>query len=117
MPSFVPGVNTKLKVKCIVRNKEELSLKYVCFFYKASLTIPHTTAQGGTSKIKIQWDFQISKVGSLDFLDLKIIGSSASTVISGFSPCIVITIEGITVKAPNIAHLSILTSVGNNKAK
>ena len=63
----------------------------------------------------IQLDFQISKVGSLDFLDLKVIGSPASTVISGFSPCIVITIEGITVKAPNIAHLSILTSVGYNK--
>ena len=31
------------------------------------------TEQCGTSK-KIQWDFQISKVGSLDFLDLKVNG-------------------------------------------
>ena len=30
--------------------------------------------KSGTSK-KIQWDFQISKVGSLDFLDLKVNGS------------------------------------------
>ena len=34
------------------------------------------TEKSGTSK-KIQWDFQISKVGSLDFLDLKVIGSPA----------------------------------------
>ena len=33
-----------------------------------------TTEKSGTSK-KIQWDFQISKVGSLDFLDLKVNGS------------------------------------------
>ena len=32
--------------------------------------------KSGTSK-KIQWDFQISKVGSLDFLDLKVNGSPA----------------------------------------
>ena len=32
------------------------------------------TEKSGTSK-KIQWDFQISKVGSLDFLDLKVNGS------------------------------------------
>ena len=35
------------------------------------------TEKSGTSKI-IQWDFQISKVGSLDFLDLKVNGSPAS---------------------------------------
>ena len=34
----------------------------------------HITEKSGTSK-KIQWDFQISKVGSLDFLDLKVNGS------------------------------------------
>ena len=47
-------------------------------FFKASLTIRHTTAvsqkKSGTSK-KIHWDFQISRVGSLDFLDLKVNGS------------------------------------------
>ena len=32
------------------------------------------TEKSRTSK-KIQWDFQISKVGSLDFLDLKVNGS------------------------------------------
>ena len=32
------------------------------------------TEKSGTSK-KNQWDFQISKVGSLDFLDLKVNGS------------------------------------------
>ena len=32
------------------------------------------TEKSGTSK-NIQWDFQISKVGSLDFLDLKVNGS------------------------------------------
>ena len=30
--------------------------------------------KSGTSK-KIKWDFQISRVGSLDFLDLKVNGS------------------------------------------
>ena len=48
------------------------------FFFKASLTIRHTATvsqkKSGTSK-KIQWDFQISRVGSLDFLDLKVNGS------------------------------------------
>ena len=34
------------------------------------------TEKSGTSK-KNQWDFQISKVGSLDFLDLKVNGSPA----------------------------------------
>ena len=34
------------------------------------------TEKSGTSK-KTQWDFQISKVGSLDFLDLKVNGSPA----------------------------------------
>ena len=50
---------------------------YILFF-KASLTICHTATvsqkKSGTSK-KIQWDFQISRVGSLDFLDLKVNGS------------------------------------------
>ena len=50
---------------------------YILFF-KASLTIRHTPTvsqkKSGTSK-KIQWDFQISRVGSLDFLDLKVNGS------------------------------------------
>ena len=50
---------------------------YILFF-KASLTIHHTATlsqkKSGTSK-KIQWDFQISRVGSLDFLDLKVNGS------------------------------------------
>ena len=50
---------------------------YILFF-KASLTILHTATvsqkKSGTSK-KIQWDFQISRVGSLDFLDLKVNGS------------------------------------------
>ena len=32
------------------------------------------TEKSGTSK-KIQWDFQISRVESLDFLDLKVNGS------------------------------------------
>ena len=32
------------------------------------------TEKSGTSK-KIQWDFQISKIGSLDFLDLKVNGN------------------------------------------
>ena len=52
---------------------------YILFF-KASLKIRHTAAvsqkKSGTSK-KIQWDFQISRVGSLDFLDLKVNGSPA----------------------------------------
>ena len=50
---------------------------YILFF-KASLTIRHTATvsqkKSGTSK-KIQRDFQISRVGSLDFLDLKVNGS------------------------------------------
>ena len=50
---------------------------YILFF-KASLTIHHTATvsqkKSGTSK-KNQWDFQISRVGSLDFLDLKVNGS------------------------------------------
>ena len=50
---------------------------YILFF-KASLTIRHTATvsqkKSGTSK-KIQWDFQISRVGSPDFLDLKVNGS------------------------------------------
>ena len=50
---------------------------YILFF-KASLTIRHTATvsqkKSGTSK-KNQWDFQISRVGSLDFLDLKVNGS------------------------------------------
>ena len=53
---------------------------YILFF-KASLTIRHTATlsqkKSGTSK-KIQWDFQISRVGSLDFLDLKVNGSPGS---------------------------------------
>ena len=53
-------------------------------FFKASLTIRHTVAvsqkKSGTSK-KIQWDFQISRVGSLDFLDLKVNGSPAVSTI------------------------------------
>ena len=47
-------------------------------FFKASSTVRHTAMvsqkKSGTSK-KIQWDFQISRVGSLDFLDLKVNGS------------------------------------------
>ena len=39
------------------------------------------TEKSGTSK-KIQWDFQISKVGSLDFLDLKVNGSPVILFIS-----------------------------------
>ena len=50
---------------------------YILFF-KASFTIRHTATvlqkKIGTIK-KIQWDFQISRVGSLDFLDLKVNGS------------------------------------------
>ena len=38
--------------------------------------------KSGTSK-KIQWDFQISKVGSLDFLDLIVNGSPVSITIFG----------------------------------
>ena len=53
---------------------------YILFF-KASLTIRHTATvsqkKSGTSK-KIQWDFQISRAGSLDFLDLKVNGSPAN---------------------------------------
>ena len=37
----------------------------------------HIPEKRGTSK-KIQWDFQISKVGSLDFLDMKVNGSPES---------------------------------------
>ena len=37
--------------------------------------------KSGTSK-KIQWDFQISRVGSLDFLDLKVNGSPEVRVVS-----------------------------------
>ena len=55
---------------------------YILFF-KASLTIRHTATvsqkKSGTSK-KIQWDFQISRVGSLDFLDLKVNGSPGDIV-------------------------------------
>ena len=49
-------------------------------FFKASLTVRHTATvsqkKSGTSK-KFQWDFQISRVGSLDFLDLIVNGSPA----------------------------------------
>ena len=52
-------------------------------FFKASLTIRHTATvsqkKSGTSK-KIQWDFQISRVGSLDFLDLKVNGSPVNVI-------------------------------------
>ena len=59
---------------------------YILFF-KASLTIRHTATvsqkkKSGTSK-KIQWDFQISRVGSLDFLDLKVNGSPGSIILIG----------------------------------
>ena len=40
--------------------------------------------KSGTSK-KIQWDFQISKVGSLDFLDLKVNGSPVAEHFISFS--------------------------------
>ena len=39
------------------------------------------TEKSGTSK-KIQWDFQISRVGSLDFLDLKVNGSPGVTLVT-----------------------------------
>ena len=58
------------------RNKEELSLKYMFIFQSKFDNLPHCdriTEKSGTSK-KNQWDFQISKVGSLDFLDLKVNG-------------------------------------------
>ena len=68
---------------CKERNKDELPLKYICLFFKASLTIRQTTTEiiekSGTSD-KIQWDFQISKVGSLYFLDLKVDGSPGSLI-------------------------------------
>ena len=47
-------------------------------FFKISLTIHHTVTisqkKVGLPK-KNQWDFQISRVGNLDFLDLKVNGS------------------------------------------
>ena len=58
--------------------------KFDCIylFFKASLTIRHAATvsqkKSGTSK-KNQWDFQISKVGSLDFLNLKVNGSPETT--------------------------------------
>ena len=59
------------------KEQRMISEIYILFF-KASLTIRHTVTvsrkKSGTSK-KIQWDFQISRVGSLDFLDLKVNGS------------------------------------------
>ena len=59
------------------KEQRTISEIYILFF-KASLTIRHTATisqkKSGTSK-KIQWDFQISRVGSLDFLDLKVNGS------------------------------------------
>ena len=55
----------------------------IYLFFKASLKFLHTPAvsqiKNGTSK-KNQWDFQISKVGSLDFLNLKVNGSPVSEV-------------------------------------
>ena len=57
--------------------------------FKASLTIRHTATvsakNSGTSK-KIQWDFQISRVGSLDFLDLKVNGSPV-LIVGSLSMC------------------------------
>ena len=48
------------------------------FVFQSKLINPpyrdHITEKSGTSK-KNQWDFQISKVGSLDFLNLKVNGS------------------------------------------
>ena len=59
------------------KEQRMISEIYILFF-KASLTIRHTATvsqkKSRTSK-KIQWDFQISRVGSLDFLDLKVNGS------------------------------------------
>ena len=54
---------------------------YISYFSKQlSLTIRHTATvsqkKSGTSK-KFQWDFQIPRVGSQDFLDLKVNGSPA----------------------------------------
>ena len=52
------------------------------FIFQSKFDNPHhhdgygPQKKSGTSK-KIQWDFQISKVGSLDFLDLKVNGSPA----------------------------------------
>ena len=61
----------------LVRNKE-WSLKYICYFSKqvwqSATPRQYHRKKSGTSK-KIQWDFQISRVGSLDFLDLKVNGS------------------------------------------
>ena len=67
---------------------------YILFF-KASLTIRHTATvsqkKSGTSK-KNQWDFQISRVGSLDFLDLKVNGSPGSYLnLSSAAVCYVIS--------------------------
>ena len=67
------------------KEQRMISEIYILFF-KASLTIRHTATvsqkKSGTSK-KIQWDFQISRVGSLDFLDLKVNGSPASSNTNG----------------------------------
>ena len=61
-----------------------ISVIFILFF-KASLTIRLTATvsqkKSGTSK-KVQWDFQISWVGSLDFLDLKVNGSPVVTIFS-----------------------------------
>ena len=48
------------------------------FIFQGKISNPpyrdRITEKSGTSK-KNQWDFQISKVGSLDFLNLKVNGS------------------------------------------
>ena len=68
-------------------------------FFKASLTIRHTATvsqkKSGTSK-KIQWDFQISRVGSLDLLDLKVNGSPENSNQKGWQ------IPAVTNSQPNI---------------
>ena len=70
------------KQKCIVRNKEEFISEIYMFIFQSKFDNPphrdHIPEKRGTS-IKNQWDFQISKVGSLDFLDMKVNGSPESS--------------------------------------
>ena len=58
------------------KQRRIISEIYMFIFQRKFGNTPHSTvSQKKVGLPKIQWDFQISKVGSLDFLDLKVNGS------------------------------------------
>ena len=74
----MPDIPSVLKVKMHCMEQGRIISEIYMFIFQSKFDNPphrdHITEKSGTSR-KNQWDFQISKVGSLDFLDLKVNGS------------------------------------------